>query len=161
MLKKRFAAFAALLALAAAPAAAQPYQDGVYRDLAPGYNDEVIVTVTVRGGAIAALSAENRNTEESDYFRKAEEGLAAAIVEKQAIEGVDAVAGATGTSESILTAMKGILEQMYYTGMTGASDGEPANPPPAGSPDAPPDNLPDAEGTPDASGAPAGDPAPA
>ena len=41
-----------------------------------------------------------------------------AILEKQSIDGVDAVAGATGTSDSILAAMRGILEQMAYTGPT-------------------------------------------
>ena len=63
------------------------------------------------------LTAENRGGgEKSEYFVKAEEGLSKAILEKQSIDGVDAVAGATGTSDSILTAMKGILEQMAYTG---------------------------------------------
>ena len=115
--KKTFAFTLAAGALAIALAA--PYQDGVYRDGAPGYNDEVIVTVTVRDGAIAALTAENRSGEESEYFGKAEAGMAAAILEKQGVKGVDAVAGATGTSQSILTAMEGILEQAVYTGSGG------------------------------------------
>ena len=66
------------------------------------------------------LTAENRRGgEKSEYFTKAEEGLSKAILEKQSIDGVDAVAGATGTSDSILAAMRGILEQMAYTGPTG------------------------------------------
>ena len=77
------------------------------------------MTVTVRGGEMTELTAENRRGgEKSEYFVKAEEGLSKAILEKQSIDGVDAVAGATGTSDSILTAMKGILEQMAYTGPT-------------------------------------------
>ena len=117
MSKKRIAVVLALLVLTAAPAVAQTYQDGIYRDLAPGYNDEVVVTVTVRDGMMTELMAQNRSSDEkSVYFVKAEEGLSAAILEKQSIDGVDAVAGATGTSSSILTAMKGILEQMAYTG---------------------------------------------
>lgn len=117
MSKKRIAVVLVLLVLAAAPAMAQTYQDGIYRDLAPGYNDEVVVTVTVRDGMMTELMAQNRSSDEkSEYFVKAEEGLSAAILEKQSIDGVDAVAGATGTSSSILTAMKGILEQMAYTG---------------------------------------------
>ena len=109
MSKKRITLLLALMLFTAPYALAQPYQDGVYRDLGAGYNDEVVVTVTVRGGEM---------TELTEYFVKAEEGLSKAILEKQSIDGVDAVAGATGTSDSILAAMRGILEQMAYTGPT-------------------------------------------
>lgn len=119
MSKKRIALLLALMLFTAPYALAQPYQDGVYRDLGTGYNDEVVVTVTVRGGEMTELTAENRRGgEKSEYFVKAEEGLSKAILEKQSIDGVDAVAGATGTSDSILAAMRGILEQMAYTGPT-------------------------------------------
>ena len=119
MSKKRIALLLALMLFTASYALAQPYQDGVYRDLGAGYNDEVVVTVTVRGGEMTELTAENRRGgEKSEYFVKAEEGLSKAILEKQSIDGVDAVAGATGTSDSILAAMRGILEQMAYTGPT-------------------------------------------
>ena len=145
MSKKRIALFLALMLMAAPAALAQPYQDGVYRDLGPGYKDEVVVTVTVRGGAMTELTAENRTGgEKSEYFVKAEEGLSKAILEKQSIDGVDAVAGATGTSDSILTAMKGILEQMAYTGPT--EGGAMATTAPETTP---------AEGTPEATAAPA------
>ncbi|MDD3336347.1 MAG: FMN-binding protein [Eubacteriales bacterium] len=107
---------AAFLVLPIPSALCESYQDGVYQDLAPGYNDDVIVTVTVRDGRITELSAKNRNGEESEYFKKAEEGLRTAIVEKQGIDGVEAVSGATGTSESILSAMKGVLEQAVTKG---------------------------------------------
>ena len=92
MSKKRIALFLALMLITAPAALAQPYQDGVYRDLGPGYNDEVVVTVTVRGGEMTELTAENRGGgEKSEYFVKAEEGLSKAILEKQSIDGVDAV----------------------------------------------------------------------
>ena len=121
MKRIRTACAAALLllltSLTAAPAhAAPPYQDGIYQDLAPGYGDEVIVTVTVRGGRITALDARNRNGGESEYFLKARDGLAAAIIEKQGPDGVEAVSGATGTSTSILEAMQHMLLQLAYTG---------------------------------------------
>ena len=110
MSKKRIALLLALMLFTAPYALAQPYQDGVYRDLGAGYNDEVVMT---------DLTAENRRGgEKSEYFVKAEEGLSKAILEKQSIDGVDAVAGASGTSDSILAAMRGILEQMAYTGPT-------------------------------------------
>lgn len=99
----------------AAPAAL-PYQNGVYQDLAPGYGDDVIVTLTVREGRITQLDARNRNGGESEYFLRARDGLAKAIIEVQGIEGVEAVSGATGTSGSILAAMEGLLVQLRYTG---------------------------------------------
>lgn len=111
----------ALLLAASPPAAkaqtaAEPYQDGVYQDLAPGYGDDVIVTVTVRDGRIVSLDAKNRNGGESEYFWKARDGMAAAILQAQSLEGVEAVSGATGTSTSILAAMEGMLRQLRWTG---------------------------------------------
>ena len=81
----------ALLALAAAGllslsgALAADYADGVYQDLAPGYNDDVIVSVTVRDGKITEFDAKNRNGNESEYFGKALEGIRQAVLEKQGL----------------------------------------------------------------------------
>ena len=111
---------ALLLMTLPAARAAEPYQDGVYQDLAPGYGDDVIVTVTVRDGRIVSLDAKNRNGGESEYFIKARDGLSKAIIEAQGIEGVEAISGATGTSGSILAAMEGMLLQLRYTGGEGA-----------------------------------------
>lgn len=91
-------------------------ENGVYRDQADGYGGKVIVTVTVRDGKITEIATENTGGEKSEYYLKAEEALIAEILEKQSLEGIDTVAGATGTSESILSAMQGIWEQMNYTG---------------------------------------------
>lgn len=93
------------------------YQDGIYQDLAPGYGDDVIVTVTVRGGRIVKLDAKNRNGGESEYFWKARDGMAQAIIQAQTTEGVEAVSGATGTSTSILAAMEHMREQLLYNGL--------------------------------------------
>ena len=91
-------------------------ENGVYRDQADGYGGKVIVTVTVRDGKITEIATENTGGDKSEYYLKAEEALIAEILEKQSLEGIDTVAGATGTSESILSAMQGIWEQMNYTG---------------------------------------------
>lgn len=93
------------------------YQDGVYQDLAPGYGDEVIVTVTVRDGRIVKLDAKNRNGGESEYFWKARDGMAEAIIQAQTTEGVETVSGATGTSTSILAALEHMREQLIYNGL--------------------------------------------
>lgn len=105
-----------LTLLLPAAALADSLQDGVYRDQADGYGGKVIVTVVVRDGKMTEITTENTGGEKSEYYLKAEEALTKELLEKQTIEGIDAVAGATGTSESLLTAMKGIWEQVYYDG---------------------------------------------
>ncbi|MBE5794280.1 MAG: FMN-binding protein [Clostridiales bacterium] len=121
----------ALLPSGLMPAAAESavpakgdYQDGIYQDLAPGYGDDVIVTVTVRNGRMVALDAKNRNGGESEYFWKARDGMAQAILQAQTPEGVEAVSGATGTSTSILAAMEHMLKQLRYNGLPHAAAGE-------------------------------------
>ena len=91
-------------------------ENGVYRDQAEGYGGKVIVTAIVRDGKMAEIATENTGGEKSEYYLKAEEALIAEILEKQSLEGIDTVAGATGTSESILAAMQGLWEQMNYAG---------------------------------------------
>lgn len=110
------AALPAYPAMASA-AGSGDYQNGIYQDLAPGYGDEVIVTVTVRDGRIVSLDAKNRNGGESEYFWKARDGMAQAILQAQTPEGVETVSGATGTSTSILAALENMLEQLRYNGL--------------------------------------------
>lgn len=107
--------------------ASMAWENGVYQDKAEGYGGDVIVTVTIRDGRIQSLETENTGGEKSEYYLKAEQGMQEAIVQANGIEGVDAVSGATGTSESILSAMKGVLEQAGYRGMDHGStqSGEP------------------------------------
>lgn len=117
---------AALAPFAAAQAA---WQDGVYRDVAPGKDTEIIVTVTVRDGKVTELNAHNKSGEENEYFAKALEGIRASVLEKQGIEGVDAVSGATGTSETLLTALGGVFKQAATSGAAAsktATNGAPA-----------------------------------
>jgi len=107
--------------LSAVISSALALENGVYRDKAPGYGGDVIVTVVIRDGRIESLTTENTGGEKSEYYLKAEEALTEAIIAANGIEGVDTVSGATGTSESILTAMQGILEQAAYTGTQSAA----------------------------------------
>lgn len=112
---KRFFVFLLAALLLCAPALA--LEDGVYQDQAEGYGGMVVLTVTVREGKITSVTTENTGGEKSEYYLKAEAELTKAIVAANGTEGVDVVAGATGTSQSILSAMEGILEQASYTGM--------------------------------------------
>ena len=97
-------------------AAAIVMQNGIYRDKAPGFSGDVIVKTVVRDGRLTEITTENTGGEKSEYYRKAEDALIPAILDRQGIDGIDSVAGATGTSESILSAMRGILEQTQYDG---------------------------------------------
>lgn len=112
---------AALTALLLAAPAALGLENGVYRDKAPGYGGDVILTVVIRGGRIGSLETENTGGEKSEYYLKAESALREAILAANGLSGVDAVAGATGTSESILAAMRGILAQAAWTGAQNAA----------------------------------------
>ena len=113
---RRLSAFFLVLLLPVFALAATPLEDGVYQDQADGYGGKVIVTVTIRGSRLAEITTENTGGEKSEYYLKAEETLTKEILEKQTLDGIDTVAGATGTSESILAAMQGIWEQAQYTG---------------------------------------------
>ena len=112
---------AIILLLTSLFTAALAMEDGVYRDKAPGYGGDVIVTVIIRDGQIESLTTENTGGEKSEYYLKAEEALQEAIIAANGLEGVDTVSSATGTSESILSAMQGILEQAAYTGRQNAA----------------------------------------
>lgn len=124
-MKNRFFWLTALLMMCMATNA-YALEDGVYRDQAPGYGGDVIVKTVIRSGRLTEITTENTGGEKSEYYLKAEEALTAAILEKQSLEGIDTVSGATGTSESILSAMRGIFEQAAYTGASSGSVKEPS-----------------------------------
>lgn len=116
---KKASALGLFLVLMLLASAALAMEDGVYRDKGPGYGGDVILTVVIRDGRLQSLTTENTGGEKSEYYLLAEETLSEEIVAANGLSGVDAVAGATGTSESILAAMHGILEQAAYTGAAG------------------------------------------
>ena len=117
-MKRLFGCMLALGVAMSVAAGAYALENGVYRDKAPGYRGDVIVTAIVRNGRLTDITTENTGGEKSEYYLMAEEELIPRILEKQDVNGIDSVSGATGTSESILTAMRGIMEQARYNGKT-------------------------------------------
>ncbi len=111
---RRMILLTTLLMLLCSPAHA--LENGVYRDQADGYGGKVIVTTIVRDGKMVEITTENTGGDKSEYYLKAEKALVAALLEQQTADGVDTVSGATGTSQSILEAIRGVLEQAQYTG---------------------------------------------
>lgn len=80
------------------------YANGTYSASAYGYDGNVNVTVTIENDVITSISAD---TEESDpwYFETAEGSVISQIISSQSTS-VDAVSGATYSSEAIMSAVQ-------------------------------------------------------
>ncbi|MCR4640221.1 FMN-binding protein [Ruminococcus sp.] len=87
--------------------AASSYKDGTYTGTASGFLGDITVSVTVTDGAIAAIDV----TEQKDtpsYWERAE-AVIPEIITANGTEGVDAVSGATYSSEGIINAVNNAL----------------------------------------------------
>ena len=94
---------------AGANSASGVYQDGEYLGKASAYNGNVEVKVTISGGKMTAIDIVKTKDDE-DYFFDAQKKVIPEILEKQSTD-VDAVAGATTSSEGIAHAVQKALEQ--------------------------------------------------
>ena len=92
-----------------ANSASGTYKDGEYLGKASAYNGNVEVKVTISGGKITAIDIVKTKDDE-DYFFDAQKKVIPEILEKQSTD-VDAVAGATTSSEGIAHAVEKALEQ--------------------------------------------------
>ena len=91
-------------------AAADGAEITVVNGEAEGFGGPVQAEVTVAGDKIIALSLTGEG-ETPEIGGTAMEELTSAILEKGTVEGVDAVSGATVTSEGVFAAVKAALEQ--------------------------------------------------
>ena len=94
---------------AEANSASGAYKDGEYFGKASAYNGNVEVKVTISGGKMTAIDIVKTKDDE-DYFFDAQKKVIPEILEKQSTD-VDAVAGATTSSEGIAHAVEKALEQ--------------------------------------------------
>ena len=92
-----------------ANSASGAYQDGEYLGKASAYNGNVEVKVTISGGKMTAIDIVKTKDDE-EYFFDAQKKVIPEILEKQSTD-VDAVAGATTSSEGIAHAVQKALEQ--------------------------------------------------
>ena len=92
-----------------ANSASGTYKDGEYLGKASAYNGNVEVKVTISGGKITAIDIVKTKDDE-EYFFDAQKKVIPEILEKQSTD-VDAVAGATTSSEGIAHAVQKALEQ--------------------------------------------------
>ena len=84
--------------------------DGTYTSSAQGCLSEVNVTVTVTGGKVTDVAID-ASGETPELGGKAAETLADQLTKAGSTSGVDAVAGATMTSDAVFTAMDDCLSQ--------------------------------------------------
>ena len=92
-----------------ASSASGAYKDGEYLGKASAYNGNVEVKVTISGGKITAIDIVKTKDDE-EYFFDAQKKVIPEILEKQSTD-VDAVAGATTSSEGIAHAVQKALEE--------------------------------------------------
>lgn len=92
---------------AAAPEVQGNYKDGVYEGTGKGNNGDIKVEVTVEGGNITSVVLKE-HTETEGLYEAAEKNVTADIIKKQTAE-VDAVSGATNTSNGIMEAVAAAL----------------------------------------------------
>ena len=88
--------------------AAGNFPDGVYRGSAQGFKSTITVEVTVAKGALTQVEVVEHDDTPA-IAQKALDQIPHSIVEAQSWE-VEAVSGATRTSEGIMTAVKNALE---------------------------------------------------
>ena len=92
-----------------ASSASGAYKDGECFGKASSYNGNVEVKVTISGGKITAIDIVKTKDDE-EYFFDAQKKVIPEILEKQSTD-VDAVAGATTSSEGICHAVQKALEE--------------------------------------------------
>lgn len=78
-------------------------QDGEFEGLGEGRSGMIKVAIIVRNHIITSIQILSQS--ESKFAQPAEQQIIDAVLEKQTIEGVDAVSGATLTSQGMLTAI--------------------------------------------------------
>lgn len=94
---------------AAAPEVQGSYKDGVYTGTGKGNNGDITVEVTVEGGNIVSVAL-TEHGETEGIFEAAEKSVVENIIKTQSAE-VDAVSGATNTSNGIMEAVKAALAE--------------------------------------------------
>ena len=89
---------------------ADTYTDGTYTASAHGCLSDVAVTVTITGGKVTDVDID-ASGETPELGGNAAAALAEQLTEAGTTSGVDAVAGATMTSDAVFTAMDDCLSQ--------------------------------------------------
>ena len=89
---------------------AATYSDGAYTASAQGYKSEVTVMINITGGKVTNVQIDAAD-ETPEVGGKAAESLSMSLLDAGGTAGVDAVTGATMTSNAVFTAMDDCLAQ--------------------------------------------------
>ena len=95
-----------------------PYKEGIYYGTAEGYSGDVSVAVVIQEHTIKAILITEHSDDET-FFNRAME-VVKKVIKTQKTDDVDAVSGATYSSEGLLNAIKNALKQAEK-----ATNGEP------------------------------------
>ena len=98
-----------LAVVADSVAAPNGYADGVYTGEGEGFNDTIRVSVTIQGGKITAIDL-LAQSDTADYFFRAWPSIPNAMIASQSSK-VDAVSGATYSSNGIISAVQSALRK--------------------------------------------------
>ena len=85
------------------------YKDGTYTGQAKGFGGQVIVDVAIAGSKIDSINIVSADKEDKAYFDMAK-GVIEEMMENQSAD-VDAISGATFSSNGIINAVKQALEK--------------------------------------------------
>lgn len=85
------------------------YQDGEWIGTALGYNDDITVKVTISSGKITNISI-IEGSDDEPYYNWAKEKIPQTIINAQSTD-IDAVSGATFSSEGIINAVSDALQK--------------------------------------------------
>ena len=88
--------------------------DGTYTGSGTGFGGTITVQVTVSNHKIASINILNASSETASYFANAQ-GVVSRIISSQS-PNVDAVSGATYSSNGIITAVQNALSQAIPSG---------------------------------------------
>ncbi len=102
------------------------YKDGTYSGTARGHKSDIVVSVTVSDGVIAAIDVTSQN--ETPKFWESAKEIIPQIIAANTTEGVDAVSGATHSSEGIKKAVDNALTQSADTGCFKSGSGSISDP---------------------------------
>ena len=86
-----------------------PYKDGIYYGTGEGYNGDVSVAVVIQEHTMKAILITEKSDDDA-FFNRAME-VVKKVIRTQKTDGVDAVSGATYSSNGILEAIRNALKQ--------------------------------------------------
>lgn len=97
------------------------FKDGTYTGTGKGFRGNITLQVTISSGKISQILIAKNEADDSSYFEKASQGVIPKIINKQSTV-VDAVSGATYSSNGIIKAVENALKKALVKTNSDSSD---------------------------------------